>query len=115
MLDKFARASVELREFFSVSFLAFLFHGFSTSIFGTPGYPSPASTFFPFAWATSRRRPAMNERDFVSWKKLQQKWLSRRNLIFGAAGSAAGAGLVLGSGLRLPAFAQEAAQESCRD
>jgi hypothetical protein len=39
----------------------------------------------------------MNERDFVSWKKLQQKWLSRRNLIRGAAGTAAGAGLLLGS------------------
>ncbi len=57
----------------------------------------------------------MNEPDFISWKKLQQKWLNRRNFIRGAAGTAAGAGFLLGSGLRLPALAQEAAQESCPD
>ena len=56
----------------------------------------------------------MNEQNSTPWKKLQQKRLSRRNLIHAAAGSAAGAGLMLGSGLR-PAFAQEAAQETCRD
>ncbi len=39
----------------------------------------------------------MKEQDSNSWKKLQQKSLSRRNLIRGAAGTAAGAGLLLGS------------------
>ena len=42
----------------------------------------------------------MNDQDLILWKKLQQKWLSRRSLIRGAAGTAAGAGLLLGSGLR---------------
>jgi hypothetical protein len=45
----------------------------------------------------------MDEQDFISREKLQEKWLSRRNLIRGAAGTAAGAGLLLGSGLRLSA------------
>jgi hypothetical protein len=36
----------------------------------------------------------MNEQDSVSWKNLQQKWLSRRSLIRGAAGTALGAGLL---------------------
>ena len=36
----------------------------------------------------------MNELDSVSWKNLQQKWLSRRSLIRGAAGTALGAGLL---------------------
>jgi hypothetical protein len=36
----------------------------------------------------------MNERDSISWKRLQQKWVSRRNLIRGAAGTALGAGLL---------------------
>ena len=49
----------------------------------------------------------MNEQDSNSWKKLQEKWLSRRNLIRGAAGTAAGAGLLLGSGVRLSARADE--------
>ena len=57
----------------------------------------------------------MNDPHYGLWERFQEKWLSRRNLIRGAAGTAAGAGLVLGSGLRLPAFAQEAAQESCPD
>jgi len=57
----------------------------------------------------------MIEKDSTSWRKLQYQRLSRRNLIRGAAGTAAGAGLLLGSGLRFPAMAQEAAQESCRD
>ena len=57
----------------------------------------------------------MNEQDFISRKILEQKFVSRRNLIRGAAGTAAGAGFLLGSGLRMPALAQEAAQESCRD
>jgi hypothetical protein len=49
----------------------------------------------------------MKEQDSNSWKKLQQKSLSRRNLIRGAAGTAAGAGLLLGSGLRLTARADD--------
>ena len=49
----------------------------------------------------------MDKQDFNSWKKLQQKSLSRRNLIRGAAGTAAGAGLLLGSGLRLSARADD--------
>jgi hypothetical protein len=49
----------------------------------------------------------VNEQDSVSWKKLQQKWVSRRNLIRGAAGAAAGAGFVLGSGLWMPAGADD--------
>jgi hypothetical protein len=57
----------------------------------------------------------MNEQDFISWRKLEQKCVSRRHLIRGAAGTAAGAGFLLGSGLRMPALAQEAAHESCRD
>jgi hypothetical protein len=36
----------------------------------------------------------MNEQDANSWQKLQQKSLSRRNLIRGAAGTALGAGLL---------------------
>ena len=43
------------------------------------------------------------------WLKLQQKLLNRRNLIRGAAG----AGLVLGSGLRVPAMAEEAEHHDC--
>ncbi len=57
----------------------------------------------------------MDEKDFISGKKLQQKCVSRRNLIRGAAGTAAGAGVLLSSGLRFPAQAQEAAHETCRD
>src|SRR5216684_851076 len=107
MLYKFEPVSAQLREIFSVSFLAFLFHGFSTHTFRPPGHHRLAGTLFPFAWATSRRRRTMNEQDFISWKKFQEKYLSRRNLIRGAAGTAAGAGLVLGAGLRFPARADE--------
>src|SRR5215468_9753564 len=57
----------------------------------------------------------MIEKDSTSWKKIQPERLSRRNLIRGAAGATAGAGLLLGSRLGPPAFAQEAAQQSCRD
>ncbi len=49
----------------------------------------------------------MKEKDFILWKKLQQKRIGRRNLIRGAAGTAAGAGLLLGSGLRSSAFADD--------
>jgi hypothetical protein len=47
----------------------------------------------------------MNSKDSVSWNDLQQKWLSRRSLIRGAAGTVAGAGLLLSS--RLPARADD--------
>lgn len=36
----------------------------------------------------------MNEQDSALWKNLQQKWVSRRSLIRGAAGTALGAGLL---------------------
>jgi hypothetical protein len=49
----------------------------------------------------------MDEQDINSWQKLQQKSLTRRNLIRGAAGTAAGAGLLLGSGLRSSALADD--------
>jgi hypothetical protein len=49
----------------------------------------------------------MDEQDSKSLQELQQKSLSRRNLIRGAAGTAAGAGLLLGSGLRLSARADD--------
>lgn len=53
----------------------------------------------------------MDKQDSNSWKKLQQKSLSRRNLIRGVAGTAAGAGLLLGSGLRLAARADDDDEE----
>ena len=46
-----------------------------------------------------------NERS-VSWNKLQEKWVTRRNLIRGAAGAVAGAGL-FSSGLRSSALADD--------
>lgn len=49
----------------------------------------------------------MDQRESNWWQKLQQKSLSRRNLIRGAAGTAAGAGLLLGSGLRVSARADD--------
>ena len=49
----------------------------------------------------------MNGQNFISWKNLQERWLTRRNLIRGAAGTAAGVGLMLGSGVRLPAHADD--------
>jgi hypothetical protein len=59
----------------------------------------------------------MNDERSISWKKLQEKWLTRRNLIRGAAGTAAGAGLLLGSGLRLSARGDdedEGHREKCK-
>ena len=41
----------------------------------------------------------MNEQDPVSLRNFLQKWVSRRRLIRGAAGAAAGAGFVAGSAL----------------
>ncbi len=54
----------------------------------------------------------MDEQDRNSWQKLQQKSLSRRNLIRGAAGTVAGAGFLLGSGLRSSALADDKDEEN---
>jgi len=48
----------------------------------------------------------MDKEKSSSWNKLQEKWLTRRNLIRGAAGAVAGAG-VLGAGLRSSALADD--------
>src|SRR5437764_12709447 len=82
---------------------------------GIPGHHSPEHRFF-CARTANRRRSTMNDQDLILWKKLQQKWLTRRNLIRGAAGTAAGAGLLLGSGLRLAARADhddDEGRETC--
>jgi len=58
----------------------------------------------------------MNKQGPFSFNTLQDKWLTRRNLIRGAAGTAAGAGLLLGSGLRLAARADhddDEGRETC--
>src|SRR5712691_7907843 len=65
------------------------------------------STLPACALRASRRRTTMNDEKSISWKELEEKWLTRRNLIRGAAGTAAGAGLLLGSGLRLSALADD--------
>jgi hypothetical protein len=49
----------------------------------------------------------MNGEKSILWKRLQEKSLTRRSLIRGAAGTAAGTGLLLGSGLRSSAFAED--------
>ena len=49
----------------------------------------------------------MNSEESISSKKLQAKSLSRRSLIRRAAGTAAGTGLLLGSGLQFSAFAED--------
>jgi len=49
----------------------------------------------------------MTKKDSSSWKKLQHHQLNRRNLIRGAAGTVAGAGFLVGSGLTLPALADD--------
>jgi len=49
----------------------------------------------------------MNDQNYSLWENFREKWLSRRNLLRGAVGTAAGAGLVLGSGVGLSAFAED--------
>lgn len=49
----------------------------------------------------------MNEQDPLSRTNFRQKWISRRKLIREAAGAAAGAGFVAGSGLWTPARAED--------
>src|SRR5712692_6669563 len=90
-----------------ISFLSVLSHGLSAVISGTPGHHSRVGTFFLCALPIRRRRTTMIDEKSISWKKLQEKWLTRRNLIRGAAGTAAGAGLLLGVGLRSSALADD--------
>jgi hypothetical protein len=52
----------------------------------------------------------VNEQHPISWKRLQQKWVSRRNLIRGAAGAALGARILRPS----PAHAWEDDDRRCR-
>jgi hypothetical protein len=52
----------------------------------------------------------MNEQDYISLKKLEQKWVSRRNLIRGVAGAALGTGLLRPN----PAFADHGDDDSGR-
>src|SRR5258708_15895287 len=111
MLDNSKLTSAEL---LALSLFLCSFSWFLDRIFGTPGHHSPVSTFVLCALA-SWRRTTMNQQHSNSWKRLQQKSLSRRTRIRGAAGTAAGAGILLGSGLRFPALAQEDAQETCPD
>ncbi len=53
----------------------------------------------------------MNEEKVPSWARLAWRGLTRRGFIRSAAG--AGAGLVLGSEIRIPAWADEAAHPFC--
>src|SRR5438270_10781052 len=77
---------------------------------GIPGHHSPEHRFF-CARTANRRRSTMNDQDLILWKKLQQKWLSRRSLIRGAAGTSAAAGLLLGCCLRSSVQADD---DSCK-
>ncbi len=55
----------------------------------------------------------MDSENFNLWRKQQQKWISRRSLISGAAGSAVGAGLLLGSGFGTQtSFAEDEGKEN---
>lgn len=57
----------------------------------------------------------MNGEKSILWRKLQGKSINRRTLIKRAAKTAAGTGLLLGSGLHLSAFAQdEAVGNKCK-
>jgi hypothetical protein len=52
----------------------------------------------------------MNEQDSISWKKFEQRHLTRRNLIRGAAGAA-----VVGAGLLRPKPAFAGNDDECRE
>ena len=52
----------------------------------------------------------MNEQDSISLKKLQQNWVSRRDLIRAAAGAALGTGIVVPK----PAYAWQEHEELCK-
>ena len=52
----------------------------------------------------------MNEQDSISLKKLRQNWVSRRNLICGAAGAALGTGLMVPK----PAYAWQEDEKRCK-
>ena len=56
----------------------------------------------------------MNDDDLIFSKNLPQKGVTRRSLIRGATGAAAGAGLMLSSGLPLPALADDGEDNNCR-
>ena len=56
----------------------------------------------------------MNKDDLIFSKNLQQRGVTRRSLIRGATGAAAGAGLMLSSGLSLPALADDDEHNNCR-
>lgn len=56
----------------------------------------------------------MNKDDWIFSKNLQQRGVTRRSLIRGATGAAAGAGLMLSSGLSLPALADDDEHNNCR-
>src|SRR5712664_4886032 len=96
-----------LAPVFPSPFPAIYFHGFWKVFSGPRGHCSPTGTLFLRALPIKRRRRTMNDEKSISWKKLQEKWLTRRNLIRGAAGTAAGAGLLLGAGLRSSALADD--------
>src|SRR5437588_2226790 len=61
-------------------------HGLSVAIFGATGNRTQMNAF---VWCSSvcSRRTTMNNRGFSLWDQCQEKWLSRRGLIRGAAGT----------------------------
>jgi hypothetical protein len=66
------------------------FHSLSTGILGTRAIIRRSAHLSLCARPVRWRRITMNKKDPISWKKLEQKCLSRRNLIRGAAGAALG-------------------------
>jgi hypothetical protein len=62
--------------------------------FRNPGHHPTVGAYFLCELPARRRRTTMNKRDPISWKKLEHKWVSRRNLTRGAAGVALGTGLL---------------------
>src|SRR5260370_39294758 len=86
LLDMPEQAGAELAQFPAFPFLRAVSHGLSAVISGTPGHHSRGGTFFLCALPIRRRRTTMIDEKSISWKKLQEKWLTRRSLIRGAAG-----------------------------